>query len=186
MKIETEMKRVAIQLTVCPGECVAEHSDEACELCKYKHEQDCADLLQRELLGLLKKAQEPDVQAKKDQLDLKARVTQIIHELGIPASIVGYRYVRYAIMLVVHEPSLLNHVTKRLYPEVAKAFGTTGSRVERAIRHAIETAWDRGNIEVLQQWFGYTVSNMKGKPTNSEFIGLVADTVLLEREKEVK
>lgn len=186
MKIETEMKRAAIQLTVCPGECSAENPDEACELCQYKHEQDCADLLQRELLGLLKKAQEPDAQAKKDQLDLKSRVTQIIHELGIPASIVGYRYVRYAIMLVVREPSLLNFVTKKLYPEVAKHFGTTGSRVERAIRHAIEVAWDRGNVEVLQKWFGWTVSNMKGKPTNTEFIGLVADAIMLEREQEVK
>lgn len=180
--MKPEMKRAAIQLTVCPGVCNAENPDEACELCQYKHEQDCADLLQRELLSHLKKAQEPEVQSKKDQLDLKARVTQIIHELGIPASIAGYRYVRYAIMLVVQEPEMLNHVTKVLYPEVAKHFGTTGSRVERAIRHAIEVAWERGDVDVLQQWFGYTVSNTKGKPTNAEFIGLVADAIMLERE----
>lgn len=180
MKNETELKRVSIQVAMCPGTC---GSDEACVICKYKHEQSCADLLRRELLGLLK---EPEAQARQEQLDLKTRVTQVIHELGVPASIVGYRYVRHAIMLVVREPGLLNHVTKSLYPEVAKHFGTTASRVERAIRHAIEVAWDRGNTEVLQKWFGWTISSMKGKPTNGEFIGLVADAILLEKEREVQ
>ena len=183
MKNETELKRVSIQMAMCPGTC---DSDEACKICQYLHEQDCAGLLKRELLGLLQDPQKPEAQVKQDQLDLKTRVTQIIHELGIPASIVGYRYVRHAIMLVVREPSLLNYVTKRLYPEVAKHFGTTGSRVERAIRHAIEVAWDRGNVDTLQKWFGWTISNMKSKPTNTEFIGLVADAIMLEREKEVK
>lgn len=183
MKNETELKRVSIQMAICPGTC---DSDEACKVCQYLHEQDCADLLKRELLSLLQGPQEPEVRAKQEQLDLKTRVTQIIHELGIPASIVGYRYVRYAIMLVVRDPEMLNHATKRLYPEVAKHFGTTGSRVERAIRHAVEVAWDRGNVDVLQRWFGYTVSNMKGKPTNTEFIGLVADAIMLEKEREVQ
>lgn len=183
MKNETELKRVSIQMSMCPGTC---DSDEACKICQYLHEQDCAGLLKRELLGLLQGPQEPEAQAKQEQLDLKTRVTQIIHELGIPASLAGYRYVRYAIMLVVQNPEMLNHVVKRLYPEVAKHFGTIGSRVERAIRHAIEVAWERGNVEVLQKWFGWTVSNMKGKPTNTEFIGLVADVIMLEREKEVK
>lgn len=183
MKNETELKRVSIQMAMCPGTCGA---DEACKVCQYLHEQDCADLLKRELLSLLKGPQELEVQVKQEQVDLKTRVTQIIHELGIPASIVGYRYVRYAIMLVVQHPEMLNYVTKVLYPEVAKYFGSTGSRVERAIRHAIEVAWNRGDVDVLQQWFGYTVSNTKGKPTNAEFIGLVADAILLEREREVE
>ena len=183
MKNETELKRVSIQMAMCPGTC---DSDEACKVCQYLHEQDCADLLKRELLSLLQGPQEPEAQAKQEQLGLKTRVTQIIHELGIPASIVGYRYVRYAIMLVVQTPEMLNQVTKDLYPAVAKHFGTTGSRVERAIRHAIEVAWERGNVTVLQKWFGWTISNMKGKPTNSEFIGLVADAIMLEREQEVK
>ena len=183
MKNETELKRASIQLSVCPGTCGA---DEACKVCQYLHERDCAELLKRELLGLLKGPQEPEIQVKQEQLDLKTGVTQIMHELGIPAHILGYRYVRYAITLVVQNPEMLNHVTKVLYPTVAKYFNTTGSRVERAIRHAIEVAWDRGNVDVLQQWFGYTVSNAKGKPTNTEFIGLVADAILLEKEREVQ
>lgn len=183
MKNETELKRAAIQLAVCPGTCV---SDEACKICQYLHEQDCADLLKRELLGLLKDTQELEARAKQEQLDLKTQVTQIMHELGVPAKIVGYRYLRYAIMLVVQNPEMLNHVTKGLYPKVAKYFNTTGVRVERAVRHAIEVAWGRGDVDVLQKWFGYTVSNTKGKPTNSEFIGLVADAILLEKEREVK
>ena len=106
---------------------------------------------------------------------LEAMVTSIIHEVGVPAHIKGYQYLREAILIAVDDIDVINAVTKVLYPEVAKRFGTTASRVERAIRHAIEVAWDRGDLETLQKYFGYTVSNVKGKPTNSEFIAMIAD-----------
>lgn len=113
--------------------------------------------------------------------DLERQVTAIIHEVGVPAHIKGYQYLREAIMIAVKDMDVINAVTKVLYPEVAKTFGTTASRVERAIRHAIEVAWDRGDLETLQKYFGYTVSNAKGKPTNSEFIAMIADRLQLER-----
>ena len=113
--------------------------------------------------------------------ELKNSVTAIIHEIGVPAHIKGYQYLREAIIITVEDMDVINAVTKVLYPEVAKRFGTTPSRVERAIRHAIEVAWDRGDLETLQKFFGYTVSNTKGKPTNSEFIAMIADRLVLER-----
>ena len=111
---------------------------------------------------------------------LKNMVTNVIHEIGVPAHIKGYQYLREAIMIAVDDMDVINAVTKVLYPEVAKRFGTTASRVERAIRHAIEVAWDRGDLETLQKYFGYTVSNSKGKPTNSEFIAMISDRLVLE------
>ena len=111
---------------------------------------------------------------------LESQVTAIIHEVGVPAHIKGYQYLREAIIIAVKDMDVINAVTKVLYPEVAKRFGTTASRVERAIRHAIEVAWDRGDLETLQKYFGYTVSNAKGKPTNSEFIAMIADRISLE------
>ena len=113
---------------------------------------------------------------------LEGTVTAIIHEIGVPAHIKGYQYLREAIIIAVKDMEVINAVTKILYPEVAKRFGTTASRVERAIRHAIEVAWDRGDLETLQKYFGYTVSNVKGKPTNSEFIAMIADRLQLERK----
>ena len=112
--------------------------------------------------------------------NLEAVVTSIIHEIGVPAHIKGYQYLREAILLAVADREVINAVTKVLYPEVAKRFGTTASRVERAIRHAIEVAWDRGDLETLQRFFGYTVSNAKGKPTNSEFIAMISDRIRLK------
>ena len=114
---------------------------------------------------------------------LKNMVTSVIHEIGVPAHIKGYQYLREAIGLAVDDMEIINAVTKVLYPAVAKKFGTTASRVERAIRHAIEVAWDRGDLETLQKYFGYTVSNAKGKPTNSEFIAMIADRIRLSRRK---
>ena len=114
---------------------------------------------------------------------LEAMVTDIIHEIGVPAHIKGYQYLREAILLTVNDMEIINAVTKVLYPAVAKKFGTTPSRVERAIRHAIEVAWDRGDIEVLQRIFGYTVSNIKGKPTNSDCIAMIADSISLRRRQ---
>jgi two-component system response regulator (stage 0 sporulation protein A) len=106
---------------------------------------------------------------------LEADITNIIHEIGIPAHIKGYHYLREAIMMVVQEVDLLGSVTKILYPQIAEKFDTTSSRVERAIRHSIEVAWSRNNIETIKKFFGYTINTERGKPTNSEFIALVAD-----------
>ena len=121
--------------------------------------------------------------ARRQDADLEAVVTDIIHEIGVPAHIKGYQYLREAIILTIKDMDMINAVTKVLYPEVAKKFNTTPSRVERAIRHAIEVAWDRGDIETLQKFFGYTVSNIKGKPTNSEFIAMIADCLSLRRKQ---
>lgn len=114
--------------------------------------------------------------------NLESIVTEILHEVGVPAHIKGYQYLREAIIMVIGDMDTINSVTKVLYPGVAKKYATTPSRVERAIRHAIEVAWDRGDIEVLQRFFGYTVSNIKGKPTNSEFIAMIADSLSLRRK----
>ena len=111
---------------------------------------------------------------------VEALVTGIIHEIGVPAHIKGYQYLREAIIIAVNDMDVINAITKVLYPQVAKTFQTTPSRVERAIRHAIEVAWDRGDLDTLQRFFGYTVSNTKGKPTNSEFIALIADKLQLQ------
>ena len=115
-----------------------------------------------------------------DRTGIESMVTNIIHEIGVPAHIKGYQYLREAIILAVDDMDVINAITKVLYPQVAKTFQTTPSRVERAIRHAIEVAWDRGDLDTLQSFFGYTVSNTKGKPTNSEFIALIADRLQLQ------
>ena len=115
--------------------------------------------------------------------NMETMVTSIIHDVGVPAYIKGYQYLREAILIAVDDMDVINAVTKVLYPEVAKRFNTTASRVERAIRHAIEVAWDRGDLETLQKYFGYTVSNVKGKPTNSEFIAMIADRLQLQQKE---
>ena len=117
---------------------------------------------------------------KNDKASIESMVTGIIHEIGVPAHIKGYQYLREAIIIAVNDMDVINAITKVLYPQVAKTFQTTPSRVERAIRHAIEVAWDRGDLDTLQRFFGYTVSNTKGKPTNSEFIALIADKLQLQ------
>ena len=117
---------------------------------------------------------------RNDKTNIESLVTGIIHEIGVPAHIKGYQYLREAIIIAVNDMDVINAITKVLYPQVAKTFQTTPSRVERAIRHAIEVAWDRGDLDTLQRFFGYTVSNTKGKPTNSEFIALIADKLQLQ------
>lgn len=112
--------------------------------------------------------------------NLETDVTNIIHEIGIPAHIKGYQYLRDAIMMSVNDGEMLNSITKMLYPSIAKQHKTTPSRVERAIRHAIEVAWSRGKMDTIDNLFGYTVHNGKGKPTNSEFVALIADKIRLE------
>lgn len=133
-----------------------------------------ASLMER-MHSIFESAPSPDIRV----LDLRNTVTNVIHEIGVPAHIKGYQYLREAIIIAVNDMEVINAVTKVLYPAVAKRFGTTPSRVERAIRHAIEVAWDRGDLETLQKYFGYTVSNTKGKPTNSEFIAMIADRLVL-------
>jgi two-component system response regulator (stage 0 sporulation protein A) len=118
----------------------------------------------------------------KAPLDLETEITNIIHEVGVPAHIKGYMYLREAITMVVNDMELLSAVTKELYPSIAKKYNTTASRVERAIRHAIEVAWGRGQIEAINRLFGYTIHNDKGKPTNSEFIAIIADKLRLKNK----
>ena len=112
--------------------------------------------------------------------DIEAQVTKIIHQIGVPAHIKGYQYLRTAILMTISDNDIINSVTKVLYPSVAKKYATTTSRVERAIRHAIEVAWDRGDIDTLNSYFGYTIQNNRGKPTNSEFIAMIADNLRLK------
>ena len=136
------------------------------------------------LRQLAEMGKEPLMDAEEPGRNLENTVTGIIHEIGVPAHIKGYQYLREAIMIAADDMDVINAVTKVLYPEVAKRYHTTASRVERAIRHAIEVAWDRGDLEILQKYFGYTVSNAKGKPTNSEFIAMIADRLQLQRKEK--
>lgn len=112
--------------------------------------------------------------------DVESQVTKIIHQIGVPAHIKGYQYLRSAILMTIEDNEVINSVTKILYPTVAKKYKTTTSRVERAIRHAIEVAWDRGDVDTLNSYFGYTIQNTRGKPTNSEFIAMIADNLRLK------
>lgn len=111
--------------------------------------------------------------------ELESQVTKILHQIGVPAHIKGYQYLRSAIILTINDNDIINSVTKMLYPSIAKLYKTTSSRVERAIRHAIEVAWDRGDVDVLNSYFGYTIQTSRGKPTNSEFIAMIADNLRL-------
>ena len=115
-----------------------------------------------------------------DKIDMETQVTRIIHQIGVPAHIKGYQYLRTAILMTISDNDVINSVTKVLYPSVAKKYQTTTSRVERAIRHAIEVAWDRGDVDTLNSYFGYTIQNSRGKPTNSEFIAMIADNMRLK------
>lgn len=132
------------------------------------------------LLGQKASLQNPEMP---DDIDLELRVTEVIHQVGVPAHIKGYQYLREAIMMAIRDMESVGAITKIMYPGIAKKFRTTASRVERAIRHAIEVAWDRGDIETLQSYFGYTVSGVKGKPTNSEFISMIADRLRLQMRR---
>ncbi len=115
-----------------------------------------------------------------DEKSIEVTISEIMHQIGVPAHIKGYQYLREAIKRSVYDPEMLNSITKILYPTVAKTFSTTSSRVERAIRHAIEVAWDRGDVDVLSSYFGYTIQSQRGKPTNSEFIAMIADKLRLK------
>ena len=116
----------------------------------------------------------------REEPDMEAQVTRVIHQIGVPAHIKGYQYLRTAILMTIADNDIINSVTTVLYPSVAKKYQTTTSRVERAIRHAIEVAWDRGDLDTLNAYFGYTIQNSRGKPTNSEFIAMIADNMRLK------
>lgn len=128
---------------------------------------------------------EKNSKQNKKVYDLELQITQIIHEIGVPAHLMGYRYLRSAILLAVTDSKALESVTKILYPTVAKQYGTTPQRVERAIRHAIELAWERGDINIINSYFGYTISGVKGRPTNSEFIALIADKIIMQNKNNL-
>ena len=128
--------------------------------------------------------QEAVVKSIHVEKNLEKDVTEMIHEIGVPAHIKGYQYLREAIMMSVEDTEMLNSITKVLYPSIAKKYQTTPSRVERAIRHAIEVAWSRGRMETLDALFGYTINTGKGKPTNSEFIALIADKIRLQYKSQ--
>ncbi len=146
------------------------------ELKNYQEPERCSNFAVRETkTDYIKIAK-----TEKKEENLEALVTNIIHEVGVPAHIKGYQYLREAIMMVVDDIDMINQITKQLYPEIAHKYKTTSSRVERAIRHAIEVAWSRGKIEATESIFGYTVNASKGKPTNSEFIAMIADKLRLE------
>ena len=139
---------------------------------------DCSALAAR-ITRLLTKTEYTADTAAENPNDLETQVTSVIHQIGVPAHIKGYQYLRTAIIRTVNDPDMINSITKILYPMVAKEYATTASRVERAIRHAIEVAWDRGDVDVINSYFGYTVQSARGKPTNSEFIALIADNLRL-------
>lgn len=146
------------------------------------------EILLNQIKSVRKTQHKPEIKGEKTvqkkpeyaEFNLENRVTDLLHEMGIPAHIKGYHYLRDAIMMAVEDMDVLNAITKVLYPTIAKKYQTTSSRVERAIRHAIEVAWSRGKLDTIEELFGYTVSNGKGKPTNSEFVALIADTIQLE------
>ena len=168
-----------IKLLLCPGSYNTADPDNVCVRCSYRDSSECSKKLKQDVCKLLE-TEEPESVVK--SMNLVVRVTEVLHEIGVPAHIKGYMYLRSAIIRVVNDARLVNSITKELYPAVAKEYCTTASRVERALRHAVEVAWDRADYEVLLKWFGYTVSSLKGKPTNSEFIALIADKIRLEME----
>ncbi|MGN1295170.1 MAG: sporulation transcription factor Spo0A, partial [Bacilli bacterium] len=135
------------------------------------------------LFKMLNTNENDSEKANKEEIDLEKRITKILHDVGIPAHIKGYSYLRTAIYCSYNNSEYIGQVTKVLYPEIAKKYKTTGSRVERAIRHAIEVAWNRGNVDTIDDIFGYTISASKAKPTNSEFIAMISDYISVENER---
>lgn len=132
------------------------------------------------LCGIDRGIPEKAFAAEENTVSLKIQVTEILHQIGVPAHIKGYQYLRDSIIMAIENPDIINAITKQLYPSVAKRYATTSSRVERAIRHAIEVAWDRGDVDILNSYFGYTIQNTRGKPTNSEFVAMISDKLRLQ------
>ena len=164
-----------VKLAVCPGK---SNPSEVCATCAHRTRLNCEAELKREAYKMLSQS---DVSVVKP--NLCTCVTEVLHIIGVPAHIKGYNYVREAIIIAVNDMQILNCITKGMYPQIAEKFNTTPSRVERAIRHAVEVAWDRGDLETLQKFFGNTICGLKGKPTNSEFMALLADKLYLEVQR---
>ena len=155
-----------------------EATDAGADICLLKPFSDASLLDHTEALIKSRESKKDEHTAARP--DVEAQVTKIIHQIGVPAHIKGYQYLRSAILMAIDDNEIINSVTKVLYPSVAKKYKTTTSRVERAIRHAIEVAWDRGDVDTLNSYFGYTIQNTRGKPTNSEFIAMIADNLRLK------
>ncbi len=137
--------------------------------------------LMENIISMIKLGDEKgQIKPLKTNTSIEIKVTEILHQIGVPAHIKGYHYLRDSIIMSVEHPEIINAVTKQLYPAVAKRYATTSSRVERAIRHAIEVAWDRGDVDILNSYFGYTIHISRGKPTNSEFIAMISDKLRLQ------
>lgn len=168
--------------SVCNPDMLSEAMSAGADYCMLKP-CECASVVSK-INKALTKSLNPQATINVDgyNTDMETQITQIIHQIGVPAHIKGYQYLRCAIMMTIENADLINSITKELYPSVAKAFGTTSSRVERAIRHAIEVAWDRGDVDVINSYFGYTVQSTRGKPTNSEFIALISDNLRLKNK----
>ena len=158
---------------------LVEASESGADLCIPKP-YDTASLIFHIETLIKSKRRAPEALHSAAHSDMESQVTKIIHQIGVPAHIKGYQYLRTAILMTIEDSDVINSVTKILYPSVAKKYGTTTSRVERAIRHAIEVAWDRGDVDTLNSYFGYTIQNTRGKPTNSEFIAMIADNLRLK------
>lgn len=176
--MKDKMTTTLIKLFLCPGEC---DNSEICTKCRHKGMPMCEELLKQEAAQLMQEYQieKEKPRAAKPAFNLESYITEILHEIGVPAHIKGYKYLREATIIAVNDTGAINAITKVLYPQIAETFQTTPPRVERTIRHAIEVAWDRGDLDTLQRFFGYTVSSTKGKPTNSEFIALISDKIIM-------
>lgn len=159
---------------------LVEASEAGADLCIPKPFDFSALISHIESLIRMRKKDDSETKSTSISADMEAQVTKIIHQIGVPAHIKGYQYLRTAILMTIDDNEVINSVTKILYPTVAKKYQTTTSRVERAIRHAIEVAWDRGDVDTLNSYFGYTIQNSRGKPTNSEFIAMIADNLRLK------
>ncbi len=157
-----------------------EASEAGADLCLPKPFDFTAFVSHLEALIRMKQREYAETKGVEGSASLESEVTKIIHTIGVPAHIKGYQYLRSAILFSIEDSDMINSITKVLYPAIAKKYNTTTSRVERAIRHAIEVAWDRGDVETLTSYFGYTIQNERGKPTNSEFIAMIADNLRLK------
>lgn len=172
-----KMTNLLVHLTMCPGD--YQSTCEICQDCPSCKVQNCKRDLKKKVMQLYR-GESLDFE---NTYNLERRIAEVLKDLGVPASLKGFNYLRTAIAVCVADQSILDHITKRLYPELAKHYGTTSPRVERGIRHAVEVAWDRGDVDVLKQYFGNTVSASKGKPTNSEFLACVVTQLSMEVQR---
>lgn len=172
-----KMTNLLVHLTMCPGN--YQSTCEICQDCPSCKVQNCKRDLKKKVMQLYR-GESLDFEST---YNLECRISEILKDLGVPAHLKGYNYLRSAIVVCVEDKSILDYITGRLYPKLAKYHDTTSPRIERAIRHAIEVAWNRGDLEVLKQYFGNTVSANKGKPTNSEFLACVATQLRLEVQR---